>query len=155
MLPTKFDVNHQVFRIRDLMSKAGLSWNSVTISNNFANNIRDVILNTPISREQDSFVWAPSKSERFFVKSCYRENNKKKFHLASHIDWRLWKYLWHSSLHERHKVLVWKLLVNILPTKDRIKYFVSLPDLNCFLCDPAVESISHFLFDCPIVKLCW
>lgn len=86
MLPTKFDVNHQVFRVRDLMSKAGLSWNSVTFSNNFANNIRDVILNTPISREQDFFVWAPSKSERFFVKSYYRENNKKKFHLASHID---------------------------------------------------------------------
>lgn len=47
------------------------------------------------------------------------------------------------------------MLVNILSTKERIKFVISLPDIHCFLCESATESIQHLLLECPIVKLSW
>lgn len=46
-------------------------------------------------------------------------------------------------------------MVDILPNKDRINFFVPLLDMTCFLCDDAVEPIHHMLFNCPVTKLCW
>lgn len=133
LVPEEVCINEQLVRVRDLVSEDSSEWNFATVSTNFSPHISDVILNTPIIGEQDSFVWAPSKSGRFSIKSAYRVNNKERFAMASRIDRRLWKQLWHSSsLHERHKMLIWKLLVE------------PLPDLFCFLCDSSIESISHF-----------
>lgn len=143
LVPEEVCINEQVVRVRDLVSEDSSEWNFATVSTNFSPHISDVILNTPIIGEQDSFVWAPSKSGRFSIKSVYRIN-KERFAMASGIDRRLWKQLCYSSLHERHKMLIWKLLVDVLPTNHRIKSFVPLPDLFCFLCDSSIESISHF-----------
>lgn len=111
-------VNDQLFYVRDLMVPDGSCWNATTVSSNFPLTIRDLFLSTPIFEEHDTFVWAPSTSGSFSVRNYYRVNNEGRFSTSSHIDRKFWKHLWHSSLHERHKILIWKLLVNILPTKE-------------------------------------
>lgn len=55
----------------------------------------------------------------------------------------------------RYKIQLWKILVNILSTKDRIEVFVPLPDLHCYLCDSSIKSSSHLLFTCPVSIMCW
>lgn len=65
MLPTEFNVNHQLIRIGDLMYEDGINQDYVTVSNNFPDNIRDVILNTLIYREQDSLFRLPLSQRDF------------------------------------------------------------------------------------------
>lgn len=49
LLSEEISVNEQLILVRDLMFVDGI--NSATVSTNFVIHIRDVILNTPISRE--------------------------------------------------------------------------------------------------------
>lgn len=101
-------------------------WNPNVIMNNFSESICRHILSIPISQqEQDTFVWAPSKLGAFFVRSSYRLNNKGRFDSMDDTTRKLWKGLWQSALHERHKLLVWKLILDIIPTKERIQQFLS------------------------------
>lgn len=46
-------------------------------------------------------------------------------------------------------------MVDIIPTRDRIKQFVPLPNLSYLLCGSDIESIHHLLFDCPASIICW
>lgn len=106
VLPNEVSLNDQLFYVRDLKISYGSSWNTTIVSKNFPLAVRDVILNTPIIGEQDSFVWAPSKSRRFSVRSSNRVNNKERFASSSSIARKFWKHLWNSSLHERHKIQI-------------------------------------------------
>lgn len=138
------------------MTADGKHWNANIISATFPSNIRNMILAIPIQTgEQDTFVWVPSKLGSFAVKSSYRANNAARFILWSDMERKLWKLLWSFSLHERHKILLWKVLVDILPTKDRIQQFIPLPDGHCYLCGSGTETLHHLLFDYPITILCW
>lgn len=141
---------------RDLMHSDGSSWNAQLISAIFPSSLRNLILSTPIfAREQDCLVWVPTASGNFSVRSSYRTNHHSRFSVASRLDSKLWKLLWKSPLHERHKCMVWKMLNAVIPTKNCIRHFLNLTDLTCFLCKSGCESLNHLLFDCPVAKLCW
>lgn len=52
-------------------------------------------------------------------------------------------------------MLLWKILADVIPTKDRIKHFVPLEDLSYYLCGNMPETISHIIFDYPAAIACW
>lgn len=111
---------------------------------------------TPINQgDQDEFVWTPSKSGLFSVKSSYRANNIQRFATNSRVGKEVWKHLWSSNLHERHKTFLWKMLSDVIPTTDRIKFFVPLFDLSCLLCGQTEQIVHHLVFTCPVVIQCW
>lgn len=125
-MPPKVQATNNFFFVRDLMNAEKKDWNPNVIMNNFSESICRHILSIPISQqEQDTFVWAPSKLGAFSVRSSYRLNNKGRFDSMDDTTRKLWKGLWQSALHERHKLLVWKLIVDIIPTKERIQQFLS------------------------------
>lgn len=76
-------------------------------------------------------------------------------HSSHGVDKRIWQLLWKSSLHEHHKILIWRISVDIILTKDRIKQFVPLSEVHCYICGQATECLHHLLLDCPLAKLCW
>lgn len=105
--------------------------------------------------ESNRLIWVPTSSGEFAVPSAYRTNNNARFSFSSRLDKKVWESLWSSCLHERHKLLLWKILNNVLPTKDRIKAFVPVIDLCCFLCRFGVESLDHLIFEFPFAVICW
>lgn len=156
LMPVEVQPANSLFHFQNLMQSDGSSWDPDIITAHFPPPICRLILNTPISQgEQDAFVWIPSTSGKFSVQSAYNVNMAHRFHLSHGVDKRIWQLLWKSSLHERHKILLWKLLVDIISTKDRIKQFVPLSELHCYVCDQATETLHHLLLECPLAKLCW
>lgn len=89
------------------------------------------------------------------MQNSYKTSNAVRFVSNSVVERRVWSLLWQTKLHERYKLLLWKLLVDIIPTKDRIKQLIPLTDLNCYLCGQGPDNIHHLLLNCPIVILCW
>lgn len=147
-------VDHITF-VRDLLEPDRRTWNVGLVTATFPPAISQAILSIPvIEGEHDTFVWFPSASGNFSVRSAYRANNGARFGILSSVDNAKWKGVWHSNLHERHKLVLWKVLSNVLPTKDRIKQFVPLLDLECFLCGSRIEYIHHLLFECPTSVVC-
>lgn len=137
------------------MHHDGISWNVQLIRDIFPQNYSNLILSIPIFEgKQDCLVWHPTSTGKFSVRSAYRTSHHHRFSTASRLDAKVWRLLWKSSLHERHKCLVWKLLNGILPTKTRIGHYIHLHDLSCFLCNSATESLDHLLFNCPIAVTC-
>lgn len=131
-------------------------WNSPLVEAVFPHEISRLILNIPIHDwEGDSFVWVPTKTGAFSVRSSYIANNESRFGSLSNMEKGRWTSLWLSDLHERHKFLLWKILNDVIPTKARIHQFVPLPDVSCFLCGGCFETVHHLLFECPASVICW
>lgn len=155
-IPAELPILDHFQRVTDLLTADKTAWDVTLLQSIFPLNLCRIIQSIPIfSGAYDEFVWCPSMSGKFSVKSSYRTNNLHRFHCASRIDKKVWDLLWRSGLHERHKLLAWKILHDAIPTKDRLKVFIPQVDLSCYLCSSSVESIDHLIFECPIAALCW
>lgn len=142
--------------VSDLMDSQNTTWNFQLLRDSFPLSFCRIIQSIPIaSREQDRLIWNPTSSGEFSVRSCYRLNNYAWFCTSSRLDRKLWLLLWKTTLHERHKILLWRILHNILPTKDQIHGMLRLSDPLCILCSHSMETLDHLLLDCPIVERWW
>lgn len=84
--------------VRDLMNDAKTDWNHEVVVASFAPEVSSAILSIPINiGEQDAFVWTPSASGKFTVKSSYRTNNCNRFGQQSIESKHKWQLLWHSN----------------------------------------------------------
>ena len=65
----------------------------------------------------------------------------------------IWHRVWHSPLLPRHRETWYKLIMNALPLGQRIFHFA--PDsLLCHAC-PSVQTLRHFIYDCPLAQQVW
>lgn len=81
-------------RVTNLMQEDRKSWNVELIQVEFPKYISKLILSIPICNgEHDSFVWCPSVTGDFFVRSAYRANNKERFSMTSNLDRQIWTLL--------------------------------------------------------------
>jgi hypothetical protein len=51
--------------------------------------------------------------------------------------------IWKTRIHDRLKMHLWRLAVDLLPTKDTLTRFVSSLDPICVLCDQECEDAVH------------
>ena len=58
-------------------------------------------------------------------------------------------------LHECHKMLIWRIAVDVLPTKANLDRFFEIGDDICPLCKLEVESSIHLFALCPVAKSVW
>lgn len=131
-------------------------WDVPLIQTLFLEDIKMSILNICILRlgEQDSMVWAASSSGTFSVKSAHRviqpsfnimmvrEND------SAHKNWEL---IWKTSLYPRHKFLLWKILSDTLPTRERLRGILKIQQEDCLICGYEVETTQHLFNDCPFM----
>lgn len=66
-----------------------------------------------------------------------------------------WLQIWKSTLHPRHKLLIWRILTESLATKDRLKKIMLFPHLICDICGQKEESMTHLLIECPFIMAVW
>lgn len=142
--------------IKDLMSQDGRRWNSNLVTNIFPNELRDKILNTPIlESEQERLIGSPSTSGDFSIKATHRLIRQLKGTEQDNTTKHTWNTIWNSSLHNRHILLIWKILNHDIPTLDRIQKIFSSSDQLCYLCQHGTETLHHLLLQCPLTKLLW
>jgi hypothetical protein len=68
-----------------------------------------------------------------------------------------WKALWKLKLNYRLRLLLWKMVWNILPTKSRISFSIpsSPTDISYSFCSFPTDSLLHLFFSCPIARVVW
>lgn len=155
-VPEDLPLPAHITRLRDLMDSTGTAWNSPLVASVFPTELSTAILKTPIlDKELERLVWLPSTSGDFSVKATHRLLRQLQGVSHTAASQSTWKAVWNSTLHNRHKLLLWKLLHNALPTLARLQHLIPLPSLICYLCHQEAESLQHFLLHCPLIKLLW
>lgn len=143
--------------IDSLFSPLGSKWNLSLLTEPFDLATIQAILKirlTP-SSAVDRPLWTPKKKGYFTVKSTYRLLATSQENVDSPLSCADWNKLWNLKVHCRLKLLLWKIVWNILPTGSRIHQ--CLPDdssrqSSCLLCTEENESITHLLLTCLLAQ---
>jgi hypothetical protein len=146
--------------ISDLILPLSRNWNIPLLHHLFdASSVQQILnIHLPSTSGLDRWIWAPSPSGQFSVKSAHEiiiQNTSLRPAPLNHADW---DSLWSLKLQHRLKHLLWKISWNALPTLSNIGRFVSnvpLISWNCPMCKGPSETIEHLMLDCPIAKIIW
>ncbi|KAL0012539.1 hypothetical protein SO802_007647 [Lithocarpus litseifolius] len=128
-------------------------WNSNMIADLFSADSARAILAIPIpyNSKQDKLIWVLDSKGMFSVKSIYDFSFRSSS--GNNQQNNLWKKLWKARLPERLKMLLWRIGVDTLPTKESradihkakhnvISRFVELSKTFSALCpSPSVQPI--------------
>uniref|UniRef100_A0A803QNY7 Reverse transcriptase n=1 Tax=Cannabis sativa TaxID=3483 RepID=A0A803QNY7_CANSA len=99
-------------------------------------------------RTNDTIVWKEASDGRFTVKRGYEANLGD----SSCEDGKLWKKVWGKEIHFRHSVMIWRVIMGCIPTRDRLSFITGK---NCLLCDGACESAIHIFWECHCARALW
>jgi hypothetical protein len=101
------------------------------------------ILSIKIRANSDALLWTASSSGSFTTKSAHHLYTSRRPLQSSPVISTSWKGLW-------------KMVWNIVPTKDRISLSInSMLDTSCSLCSHSIDSLLHLFFSCPIARVIW
>jgi hypothetical protein len=81
----------------------------------------------PASQATDKLVWILDSKGNFSVKLVFNTNQQP---LVEDDD-GLWKKLWKLKIHERYRVLVWRIATGILPTRLNLTSKMGSGDTSC------------------------
>lgn len=109
-----------VGRVAHLLNQLELDWNMDKLKTLFDEATIEEIRKIDLSQclGEDKLLWIASKSGIFSSRSA--------FNLLAEADEEatsigIWKDIWHSKIHERLKLFLWRLTFNYLPTKINIR----------------------------------
>lgn len=80
----------------------------------------EAILRISLSIKGDELIWTLENPDVFSVKAMYRELVKIQEQSQSPLRTNTENFLWRLQFHERLKLLSWKLVWEMLPSKGRI-----------------------------------
>ena len=140
--------------VSQLLSSDPCRWDVHKLNYFFDETVVDLILKIPIpiSHSVDSWSWIVTNSGSFSAKSAYwlcRAASSPSNSDATRGQ------IWKSKLHERLKMLLWRIATNVLPSKEVISRFNENIDSCCSLCGLATESSLHLFTVCAIAKAVW
>ncbi|KAG6631738.1 uncharacterized protein LOC122290971 [Carya illinoinensis] len=152
------DTIHPLVKASDLIQNHPKSWHMSKLQSLFDQTSIREILKIPLSQTlqgEDKEIWALNHSGKFSVKTAYHA--QVDYHESVHQNQNsLFKPLWSLKIHDRHKLLLWKILWNILPTKAKISERISQQvNTECTFCDQEEETTLHLFVKCPIVRILW
>ena len=111
-------------------------------------------------QEEDKLVWIKERSESYSVKLGYSVAFQI-FHtpidtlLAQCNNKKLWKALWEMWVPPKVKNLVWKLIHERLPVRQKLQSRIATVDDKCPRCDTEGESLQHCFISCPHSLQVW
>ncbi|XP_060959281.1 uncharacterized protein LOC133030524 [Cannabis sativa] len=100
---------------------------------------------TPFS---DQIYWKNSLTGQFSVKSAYFLDQSWRFAPPN----KVWNWLWEGGIHPKTSIILWRLLNEAIPTKNRLPF---VRDKDCILCDRGGECAIHLFRDCSFAKAVW
>ena len=99
----------------------------------------------------DRLVWILDPNGKFSVQSAFKNSLPS----LTIIPKTPWTKIWKLNVHERYKMLLWRIGSNILPTNKNFVLRVGSGDPTCLLCHLEEESIVHLFFHCPTARAIW
>ena len=107
----------------------------------------------PSRPSPDNLIWTPDPKGNFSIKSAYHTGHASLPSIAPiGISWNK---IWNLNLPERLKMLLWRIEVNVLPTKENLLNCLHVSDAYCLFCKDSIESLSHLFFNCPTSRAFW
>uniref|UniRef100_A0A2N9I0I1 Reverse transcriptase Ty1/copia-type domain-containing protein n=1 Tax=Fagus sylvatica TaxID=28930 RepID=A0A2N9I0I1_FAGSY len=140
--------------VAQLMNEAKSQWNQNMLSSLFDQDTILAIQNIPRWRvnQQDRWKWLKTYTGEFSVKSAFRE--------ACQVDQGIevnavMKRIWQTQLHQRLKMLLWRIAVGVLPTGDSLIRFLPNLEISCPFCNVCDESVIHLFWECSLARAIW
>uniref|UniRef100_A0A803Q8C8 CCHC-type domain-containing protein n=1 Tax=Cannabis sativa TaxID=3483 RepID=A0A803Q8C8_CANSA len=125
-------------------------WNDEIIKQVFGTELGNRICNIPRipAPFTDQIYWKNNQKGNFTVKDAYQVDNVHRFAPSK----RIWKWIWEEGVLPRNSVMLWRVLNEAIPTKNRLHF---LQDKTCSLCDYDLENASHLFFNCNFARAIW
>ncbi|XP_062166910.1 uncharacterized protein LOC133873195 [Alnus glutinosa] len=144
--------------ILDLVSSSTGTWNFPLLEFLFDQASVSEILKIRTRFDTDSILWTPSLTGVFSTKSAHWFYTSQRTSVVSPLSQANWKLLWKLKINHRLHLFLWKMVWNILPTKERILSAIwtqSRSDSTCSLCSSSTDSLVHLFLSCPIARVVW
>ncbi|CAA7057126.1 unnamed protein product [Microthlaspi erraticum] len=133
-------------------------WNREKIQEVLPNHLSD-ILRVKLSKKGavDSFLWLPTKSRVYSVKTDYYAAMEMKLDPSQQqqqhsINWRT--DIWQAIISPKMKVFLWKIVQEALPTGENLLNR-GLMDTPCCTHCGELETTDHLFFQCRFAKEVW
>ncbi|GLT27463.1 hypothetical protein SLA2020_024590 [Shorea laevis] len=148
-------------RVSDLIDEASGCWMEVAVRHFFRAKDAEVILHIPLSRSCtiDRLIWPSTNTGKFSVKLAYRYAWQLIFGSEHHdhdqVLLPVWNAIWFLNVPPKIKHVLWRLIWEILPSRDILLSRGIDVELGCGACSTAEESYFHLFFDCEWSKRVW
>ena len=134
-------------------------WKEEMLHELFQLEVVEMIQNIHLSRlaEPDKMIWCDSELGHFTVKSAYfmARSMLGRGNEANEERSPIWRFIWKSEVIPKVKLFIWRLVQNIIPTVENLRYKrIQLPN-NCSVCGGNGENSVHVMFDCPLSISIW
>ncbi|XP_061993617.1 uncharacterized protein LOC133711526 [Rosa rugosa] len=106
----------------------------------------------PLYPTQDEFVWGPSGSDTFTVKSASWLQSQQ---VHAHSKASLLNEMWKLNLHPKVMIFAWILIRNRLRTRDKLSTYNHNISPLCPFCTNSPETVDHLFMQCPFSHQVW
>lgn len=110
------------------------------------------------NHRQDLLIWIPNHFGRFSFKSTYHLEARGFSTPLQNFPCQVLKKMSKLKIHDRHKLLVWKIIWNILSTRVRLSHILPNPqdeEVLCPFCNCEEESLLHLFNQCTFSRILW
>ncbi|KAM6544726.1 hypothetical protein CsatB_025462 [Cannabis sativa] len=136
--------------VADLLYRRTRTWNVGFLKFLFGEELGIKISSIQINYQgsSDMVIWKGSNSGNFSVKSAYVSSQGVRFGKQD----LLWKDVWHSGIHPRQSMILWRAISDALPTRNR---YGGDNGTGCFFCNDCDESPLHLFGRCTLARAIW
>lgn len=147
-------------KVSDLIDRQNMGWNAQLIHQLFYTAKANLICAIPITNidQEDIISWQGTKDGNYSVKSGYQaiidwQNSSQNQPSSSHHeDNPRWKKFWKLDVPPKQLHLIWRILNNAIPVKDKLlKRGIRCAPL-CAYCNDKLETIYHIFIECEWVR---
>ena len=143
-VPREVTLDQQSITVAQLMNHDKSAWDEHVLKSLFDDPTITAIHNIPrwFCELEDRWVWLQSSTGEFSIKAAYRiAREEGTTNQSNPVLNKLWKL----PLHARQKMFLWRVVLNILPTRAALTRFVSDMDTSCPICGHHLETLLHLL----------
>ena len=132
-------------------------WNWALLHNLFDHDTTSSIeqIHIPFTPIANCNIWTKCPNEKFYVKSTNLADQNARFINSGPLTAVEWKKLWSMKFNERLKYHIWKIVWDVLPTREFLAQRIAGLDSSCPQCHHPQELAVHVLFECPFAIIVW
>ena len=130
-------------------------WKETLIKELFDPEDVPAILSIPLPHtpRADKLIWVPNSKGVFSIKFAYRSAIHQS--LPQSTSPPPWRKIWNLNAPERLKMFLWRIEVNIIPTRENLMKRLNITHSSCVLCGSDLETALHIFFKCPVARAIW
>ncbi|KAL6227352.1 hypothetical protein ACLB2K_001311 [Fragaria x ananassa] len=151
-------------KVADLIDPDNREWMRDWLEELFFADEVELIMRIPLSlrNREDKLVWHFDRHGLYSVRSGYHVARRLRLEqiggtssVLNSNSSSLWQKIWKVKVLPKVKHFIWRLIKNIVPTKEVLSKRVPLPDLLCPFCYDDTESSLHLFKNCNVVACIW